>query len=79
MLVATPLMSKKYDRPENWIHGEKKNGKQFMLTDTAVAAIDEAAKKLGISKSEALERALRCGGMLAAEKYNTETGKCDLQ
>lgn len=66
-----------YERPEDWIHGEKKSGKQFMLTDTASAAIDEIAKELGISRSEVVERAARCGGMEAAKKFNPETGNCD--
>lgn len=64
-----------YERPHDWIHGEKKMGKQFMLTETASAAIDAVAKELGISRSEVVERAARCGGMQAARQYNPETEK----
>ena len=74
MLVATVA---KYERPDDWVYGEKKMGKQFMLTETASTAIDAIAKELGISRSEVVERAARCGGMQAAKKYNTETGECN--
>lgn len=60
----------KYERPEDWVHGEKKLGKQFMLTETASNAIDAIAKELGISRSEVVERAARCGGMEAAKKFD---------
>lgn len=76
MLVVTVP---KYERPDDWIHGEKKSGRQFMLTDTASRLIDAMAQELGVSRSEALERALRCGGMHAAKKFNPETGACDLE
>lgn len=66
----------KYEKPFDWIHGEKKAGKQFMLTETASAAIDAVAKELGISRSEVVERAARCGGMQLAKKFNPETGEC---
>ncbi len=73
MLITTVA---NYERPDDWLHGEKKSGKQFMLTDTASAAIDAVAKELGISRSEVVERAARCGGMQVAKKFNPETGKC---
>ena len=73
MLVTTVP---KQDRPDDWLHGEKKTGKQFMLTDTASAAIDAIAKYLNISRSEVVERAARCGGMDAAKKYDAEAGVC---
>lgn len=66
-----------YERPDDWLHGEKKIGKQFMLTETASAAIDALARELGISRSEVVERAARCGGMQAAKKFNPETGVCE--
>ena len=66
----------KKERPEEWIYNEKKQAKQFMITETASSQIDEIAKKLNISRSEALERAIRCGGMKSAEKFNSETGDC---
>lgn len=66
----------KYERPDDWMHGEKKTGRQFMLTDTASKLINEMAQQLGVSRSEALERALRCGGMQSAKKFNAETGVC---
>lgn len=72
LIISVP----KKDRPEEWIYDEKKQAKQFMITDTASSQIDEVAKKLNISRSEALERAIRCGGMKNAEKFNPETGEC---
>lgn len=66
-----------YERPDDWLHGEKKSGKQFMLTETASAAIDAIAKELGISRSEVVERAARCGGMLAAKRFSPTTGTCE--
>lgn len=74
MLVTTTMPA--YERPDDWLHGEKKSGKQFMLTDTASAAIDAIAKELGISRSEVVERAARCGGMDAAKKFNPGDGTC---
>ncbi len=69
MLITTVV---KYERPDDWVHGEKKAGKQFMLTDTASVAIDRVAKELGISRSEVVERAARCGGMEAAKQFKSE-------
>ena len=66
----------KTERPEEWIYNEKKSAKQFMITETASSKIDEIAKKLNISRSEVLERAIRCGGMRCAEKFNPEIGDC---
>lgn len=42
-------------------HGEAKKQKQLLLTETAVKLIDQAAQELGISRSEAVERAARGG------------------
>jgi 3-oxoacyl-[acyl-carrier-protein] synthase III len=75
MLVTTSVANN-YERPDEWIHGEKKSGKQFMLTESASTAIDEIAKRLGISRSEVVERAARCGGMVAAERYDAASGIC---
>ena len=58
------------DRPSEWIYNEKKSPKQFMITQTASSAIDKVAKELGISRSEVLERAIRCGGMDRAKNFN---------
>lgn len=75
-MLITTATAVTYERPSDWIHGEKKAGKQFMLTETASAAIDAVAKELGISRSEVVERAARCGGMQAAKKFDPEIG-CD--
>ncbi len=72
----TIMLVPKRERPEEWIYDEKKSGKQFMITETASSKIDEIAKKLNISRSEVLERAIRCGGMENAEKFNPKTGEC---
>jgi hypothetical protein len=76
MSIATLIDKQEvtYERPQDWIHEQKKVGKQFMLTDVASKAIDNVAKKLGISRSEVIERAARCGGMELAANFNTETG-----
>lgn len=66
----------KQERPEEWIYQEKKTPKQFMITQSASDAIDEIAKELGISRSEVVERAIKCGGMKKAANFNPETGKC---
>lgn len=50
-------------------HGSTKKPWQFMLTEEASVEIDEVAERLGITRSEALERAIRGGGMKAAEQY----------
>lgn len=76
MLITTATVGT-YERPSDWIHGEKKTGKQFMLTETASAAIDAVAKELGISRSEVVERAARCGGLQAAKNFNPELGECN--
>lgn len=65
-----------YERPADWLHDGKKTGKQFMITEFASEAIDEIAKELKISRSEVIERAVRCGGMEAAKKFDPETGIC---
>ena len=67
----------KQERPEEWIYQEKKTPKQFMITQSASDAIDKIAKKLGISRSEVVERAARCGGMSKAKNFNSETGECN--
>ena len=72
MITTVP----KQNRPEEWIYQEKKNPKQFMITQSASDAIDEIAKELGISRSEVIERAARCGGMNRAKNFNPETGEC---
>jgi hypothetical protein len=64
------------ERPEEWIYNEKKTAKQFMITQTASSIIDNVAKELNISRSEVLERAIRCGGMSHAKNFNPSTGKC---
>lgn len=78
MLIATFINSEEvtYERPQDWIHEQKKVGKQFMITEIASKAIDSVAKKLGISRSEVIERAARCGGMEVAANFDPETGEC---
>lgn len=66
----------KQERPEEWIYSEKKSAKQFMLTESASTAIDKIAQDLGISRSEVVERAARCGGMNKAKCFDPLTGEC---
>lgn len=51
------------------VHGETKKPKQFLITDWASQEIERVADQLGITRSEALERALRSGAMELAKKY----------
>lgn len=74
--MLTSTVPKK-ERPEEWIYNEKKIARQFMLTDTASAAIDQMAEELGISRSEVVERAARCDGMKKARRFDPQTGKCE--
>jgi hypothetical protein len=62
-------------RPEEWTYDEPKLAKQLMLTETASKAIDELAKELKLSRSEVLERAIRCGGLEAAKKFDETSSK----
>ena len=47
-----------------------------MITDWASEQLDNVAKELGTSRSEVIERLIRCGGLEAAKKYDPETGEC---
>jgi hypothetical protein len=53
-------------------HGAKKKQFQFMLTEEASELIDLVADELGISRSEALERAVRSGAMKSALTFEDE-------
>jgi hypothetical protein len=54
------------------VHGETKKPKQFLITDWASQEIERVADQLGITRSEALERALRSGGMELAKNYQAK-------
>lgn len=70
------LVMSRPERAEPGAYGETKKPKQFMITDWASEQLDKIAKELGTSRSEVLERLIRCGGLEAARKYNPETGQC---
>lgn len=53
----------RYPKAESLKHGQVKQIKQFMLTPTASDKIDAIADALGLSRSEALEQAIRAGGL----------------
>jgi hypothetical protein len=65
------METKKKDRvrPDEWVHGERKKQRSMMLTDSAARMLGQKALDLGITKSEVLERAIRSGGLNAAEHY----------
>lgn len=65
------------ERAERNAYGEKKKPKQFMITDWASDEMDKIADALGTTRSEVLERLIRCGGLDCAKKFNSETGKCN--
>ncbi|BAZ12232.1 hypothetical protein NIES4071_40620 [Calothrix sp. NIES-4071] len=64
------------ERAERRAYGETKKPKQFMITDSASDELDKLAEEMGITRSEVLERAIRCGGLDAAKKYNIDIGEC---
>ena len=53
-------------------YGEIKKPWQFMLTEQASQSIDQVADELGITRSEAVERAIRSGGMNAALRVEVD-------
>ncbi len=70
------LAMSKPERAERGAYGETKKPRQFMITDWASLEMDKVADQLGITRSEVLERLIRCGGLEAAGKFNPETGEC---
>lgn len=64
------------ERAERGAYGQTKKPKQFMITDWASQEMDRVADELGITRSEVLERLIRCRGLEAARKFNPETGEC---
>ena len=65
MLMSMPKQKKAYAK----VHGQKKEAKQFMLTPEASDLLDKKAELLGTTRSELIERVIRCGGLEAAENY----------
>jgi hypothetical protein len=63
------IKKKLRERPDEWVHGEKKIPRSVMLTDSAARLLGQKALDLGITRSEVLERAIRSGGLNAAEHY----------
>lgn len=61
------------ERAERRAYGETKKPRQFMITDWASEELDRLALEMGITRSEVLERAIRCGGLEEAKKYNPST------
>jgi metal-responsive CopG/Arc/MetJ family transcriptional regulator len=44
-----------------------------MITDWVLEELDKLAEEIGTTRSEVLERAIRCGGLEVAKEYNPET------
>ena len=63
------MVTKKRERPDEWVHGEKKKPRSMMLTDSAAKMLGQKALDLGITRSEVLERAIRSGGLNTVEHY----------
>ncbi len=74
--MTTILVMTRPERAEPGAYGETKKPKQFMITDWASEQLDLVASELGITRSEVLERLIRCGGLGAAKKFDAATGKC---
>lgn len=53
------LRMKRPTKAEPKIHGEKKVPKQFLMTETASDVLDKLAQKMGVTRSEYLERLVR--------------------
>ena len=53
------LKMKRPTKAEPKIHGEKKVPKQFLMTETASDVLDGLAQKMGVTRSEYLERLVR--------------------
>lgn len=70
------LIMTRPERAEPGAYGEPKRPKQFMITDSASEQLDKVADELGLTRSEVLERLIRCGGLKAAKKFDPETGEC---
>lgn len=70
------LIMPRPERAERGAYGQTKKPKQFMITDWASDEMDRIADALGTTRSEVLERLIRCGGLEAAKKFDPETGKC---
>lgn len=75
MLIPTVPRPKKA-KPDAYGEGVLKKPFQFMLTEESSDKIDDVADKLGITRSEVLERMIRCNGLSCAEHFDPETGKC---
>ncbi|MDJ0717872.1 MAG: hypothetical protein QNJ54_27240 [Prochloraceae cyanobacterium] len=73
----TRLIMSRPEKAEPGAYGEPKKYKQFMITESASLEVDRVAYELGITRSEVIERAIRCGGLAKAQNFNPETGKCD--
>jgi hypothetical protein len=50
-------------------YGELKKAYQFTITQTASEMLDVAAEKLGLTRSELLERTIRGGGLELAASF----------
>lgn len=66
--VTVPRQKKAYAK----VHGQKKEARQFMLTPEASDLLDRKAEQLGITRSELIERVIRCGGLEAADGFVEE-------
>jgi hypothetical protein len=71
------LVMPRPERAERGAYGETKKPRQFMITDWASDELDRIADELGTTRSEILERAIRCAGLEAARKFNLDTGECN--
>jgi len=72
--MLIPVAMSRPERAEPRIYGETKKPKQFMITDTASAALDKVAEELGVTRSEVLEWMIRGGGCEAARRYRAVDG-----
>lgn len=65
-----PRAKKNDNRADDLKWGEIKTSKTFLLTPTASDILDDAAEKLGTTRSEALEQLIRFGGPFAPNFQN---------
>jgi DNA-binding Lrp family transcriptional regulator len=71
MLTSVPRPKKA--TPE--VHGAKKKQFQFMLTPDASEQLDCIADAAGITRSECMERLIRCADAKVVKNYGQEEDK----
>ena len=70
--MSVSVMPPVQRRAEAKLYGKAKVSKQFMITEHSLAAVDNLADELGLSRSETLERILRTFNRDAVKHFDPE-------